>query len=606
MKKIISFTRSIKLFVLAHKVTSIVIALVLVIGGYKGYGALTSTAGETQYTVSRVSRSTIVTSVSGTGQVSSSNQVSIKPKVGGTVVSVKATDGQVMKSGDIILSIDATDAYKSIRDAEANLASAELSLQKLTKAADTLSLLKSENALTQAKQSKEDAITNLAKAYDDGFTSISNAFLNLPGTVSGMNDILNGTQVSSFGQFNVGAYYEIIKSYQTNPDQLRDSAVTSFNLAKAAYDENLQDYKNVTRASDRGTVEALISQTYQTTRLLSDATKNIKNFLDAVHDTEVNYLHVRTLPATLVTHESNIQSYTGTTNGHLQTLLSIKNTISDTKNSITNATLSIEEKIQSLADLKSGADPLDVKSQEISIQQRKNALLDAQEALADYTVRAPFDGVVSGITVKKGDETSAGTAIASFLTKQKYAEITLNEVDAVNVKVGQKATATFDAIPNLSVSGQVMSVDSLGTVSQGVVTYAIKIVFDTQDERIKSGMSVNVSIVTDVRTDILVVPASAVKTATDGSSYLEVFSELPAGATVSQTFVSATAPQAQNVTVGVSNDTDTEVATGISEGAYVVTRTVVSTGTTSVAAPSASSLLGGTRSGAGAARSVGR
>ena len=98
-----------------------------------------------------------------------------------------------------------------------------------------------------------------------------------------------------------------------------------------------------------------------------------------------------------------------------------------------------------------------------------------------------------------------------LITKQKIAEISLNEVDAAKVKVGQKVTLTFDAIDGLSITGEVSEIDALGTVSQGVVTYGVKIAFDTQDERVKSGMSVSAAIITDVKQNVLLVPNAAVK-----------------------------------------------------------------------------------------------
>jgi len=594
MKKF-KFLSSLGTFVSSHKIIAGIALAAIAFGGYEGYVGLTSASAETQYAVTQAARSTMVVTVSGTGQVSPSNQVSIKPKVSGTITSIKATDGQVMKSGDIIASIDASDAYKSIRDAQANLESAQLTLEKLTREADALSILQAENSLVQAEQTKASATDDLTKAYDDGFTNVANAFLDLPSTVSGLNDILYGTQFVGSGQYNIGAYYDIIKQYQTNPERLRDAAADSFKVAKDLYDQNLQSYKNTSRSADRATIEALILETYETTRALSDATKDIKNLLDAVHDTEVNYLHAKTLPSTLTSHEASIQSYTSDTNSHLQSLSNITNTITSSKNSIINATASIEERTASLTDLKDGPDELDVRAQEISIQQRKNSLIDAQEALADYTIRAPFDGILSGITVKKGDEVSSATEIASFLTAQKYAEITLNEVDAVNVKVGQKATATFDAVTDLTVTGQVMSVDSIGTVSQGVVTYTVKILFDTQDDRVKSGMSVSVSIITEAKSDIIVIPAGAIKTAADGTSYVEVFNQLPSDALVGQLFASASAPVRTTITTGITNDTETEVVSGLSEGDYIVTKTSVGTTVSAVTASSAN--IGGSSAG---------
>ena len=55
-------------------------------------------------------------------------------------------------------------------------------------------------------------------------------------------------------------------------------------------------------------------------------------------------------------------------------------------------------------------------------------------------------------------------------------------------------------------------IDAIGTVSQGVVSYNVQITFDTQDSRIKPGMSASVNIITNTQQNVLTVPNSAVKT----------------------------------------------------------------------------------------------
>src|SRR6185369_12071403 len=130
----------------------------------------------------------------------------------------------------------------------------------------------------------------------------------------------------------------------------------------------------------------------------------------------------------------------------------------------------------------------------------------AQTNYSNNIIIAPFDGVIAKLSLQRGDQASASTAVATLVTKQQIAQISLNEVDAVNVKQDQKATMTFDAIDGLSMTGKVVEIDTIGTVSQGVVSYSAKVALDTQDDRIKPGMSVNVSIITDVAPDVLAVP----------------------------------------------------------------------------------------------------
>jgi len=595
MKNILSWRPFVvlKTFVVAHKIISAVVILVVAVAGYKVYTSLTNTSGETQYVMASAARDTVVVSVTGSGQVSASNQVDIKSKVSGTVTAVAAADGQSLKGGALIAQIDASEAQKTVRDAQASLETAQLSLEKLTQPANELSLLQAENALAQAQQSQQNAQNDLVRAYDDGYNAVSNAFSGLPSVMSGLVDMFFNSTIDRT-VWNVDWYANISVSWNLNALQYKNDFLSKYQSARKEYDALFERYKSTGRNSDTATIESLVHDTYETTKDISDMVKAASNYLDFVQD--LMEQHNVTPPSAMSTHQTSLDSFTSTVNTHLSALYSAIQSIDNSRQAIVNASSSVDEKTASLADLKAGADPLDVKSQELTITQRRNALLDVQETLADYYIRAPFDGVVAQMSVKKGDSASSGGTIATFITKQQLAEVSFNEVDVAKVKTGQKATLTFDAVPDLSISGAVASVDIVGTVTQGVVNYSVKIAFDTQDERIKTGMSVSAAIVTDVAQNVLVVPNSAVKSR-NGTFYVEVFDSSVAVATSGQEFPSLIPPREQTVEIGLANDTVTEIISGLSEGGNVVVRTV--SPTTQQTSTAASSLFGGGRSAIG-------
>ena len=88
------------------------------------------------------------------------------------------------------------------------------------------------------------------------------------------------------------------------------------------------------------------------------------------------------------------------------------------------------------------------------------------------------------------------------------AQVEVSEVDIASVKIGQEATLTFNAIDNFTATGKVEKMDSLGTLTSGVVTYNVIINFDSLDGRIKPEMSVSASIVTDTRQDVVIFPTA--------------------------------------------------------------------------------------------------
>ncbi len=565
MPNYLSFQK-IKHTITYHKFLSSVIAIVVASTAYFGYSFFIKSPIPVRYVTAQVEKGTVVSSISGSGQVSSLNQVDVKPKASGEILYVTSRGGEWVDSGTTLVQLDTRDAEKAVRDAQANLEGAQLSLEKLKKPADALSLLEAENALASAKESKNKAVDDLTKAYDDGFTEVTNAFLNLPTAMTGVQDILYGTTLSSgSSQSNIAYYADAVKNYDTKVEQYKTDAATNYDTARASYDQNFRDYKAASRFSNTQTIETLINETYNTTKQISEALKSANSLIQFYKDKLTE--HNITPSATADTHLSSLSTYTDKTNTSLSSLLSITRTMQTDKEAITQGDRSIKEKEGTLANLKDGADPLDIKEQELTVTQRENALRDAKEKLSDYTVQAPFGGILAKVTAKKGDTASVGTAVATMVTREHLAEISLNEVDVAKVKIGQKATLTFDAVPDLSIAGEVAEIDTIGTVTQGVVTYLVKIKFDTQDTQIKPGMSVSASIITDVKQDVLYVPNSAIKEQ-GGESYVEVMQ----GA--------STVPERKTVQVGLANDTITEIVSGLSQGDNVVTQTITSTAAT--------------------------
>ncbi len=465
-------------FILRHKFYSLLVLAMVAGGGYYGYQKYFNSAAAARYITTKVTRGALITSISGTGQVSAYNQVDVAAKTSGDVTGVNVKTGQAVKAGALLASIDAADALKTYRDAKTSLETAELTLQKTKEPPTELQITQAENSLYQANASLQKNKDALNKAYEDGYNDVSDTFLDLGTVITGIYDLLYGSDFNNIQNnidwyANSGASLINIGGYDNDKSlAYREQVRSSYDQARAAYDANLEAYKFSSRLSSTSTIEALIADTYETVKLISDVIKNSYNYIDYINDhIDGYYVKLTASEQTLVNSQKNtLNTYTGTVNANLSTLLAAKQTLIDDKTSIITTAQSIKEKTLSLADLKAGADALDIRAQEISIQKAKDTLAEASSALADYSLRAPFDGILASVDINKGDSVSSGKVAATIITAQKIATITLNEVDAAKVKAGQKATLTFDAVEDLSITGAVAEVDTLGTVSSGVVS----------------------------------------------------------------------------------------------------------------------------------------
>ncbi len=537
--------------IIKHKIISGIVLILVIAGCYFGYKALNNKSQEIRYVLGVVEKGTIIVSVSGSGQISASNQVDVKPKTSGDLIYVGVKNGQDVKTGTLIAKIDPADAQKAVKDAQINLDQAQLDLDKMEGI---------ETALGKIRGIKEKAEDDLAKTYEDGFNTVTNTFLNLPTIMTGLQGILFDYTLGKTSQ-NLDYYADAANMYNPVAPQYKTNAYNSYQTARTAYDKNFDDYKITNRFSSPAEIESIISETYETLRDISTAVKDTINLIQLYQDELTK--HGITPNTASTTHLSSLSSYTNTTNSYLSSLLSTKTTIETNKETLIETDYTIAD-------------------QKIQVEKMQYALDEANKTLSYCWIYAPFDGQIAGIDVEKGDSVSTGTTIATLVTKQMVAEVSLNEVDAAKVKVGQKATLTLDAIEGLEVTGQVAEVNTVGTVSQGVVSYIIKITLDTQDDRVKPGMSVSVAIITDMKQNILMALSSAVKSQ-NGNYYVEVFDQIQNSNSdngQTQTITSLISPKQKSVEIGISNDTYIEITNGLSEGDYVVTRTNTTTKTT--------------------------
>lgn len=559
MKHILSGMKS---YIAAHKILSTAAILVILGGGYWVYASLTGTTGETKYVIAAVEKGTIMTTVSGSGQVSATNEVELSPKASGDLTYLNAIAGQKVKEGDLIAQINN-------REAQLAYENAVISYNKLVDPSGSLSLVQAQNSLSSAKESEAQAELNLSASYGTAFNTVASTFIDFSSIIQGMNTTFY-TQAGLLSDQNSINYSSTVRSY-------RDDAGRSLDQAKAKYDTNLAHYKETSLSSSSSTLEALVDETYGTTQTLLEAVKNAKNAVDLMQSRGEG-------PSNLTTTQSSLNGWLSTLTSRLNSLLSAKNSIADNKQAIVTAERSIDERARSLS-LIEAPDSLDVRTKQLDVEQKRTTL-------ANYSVRAPFSGTIAKVNVKKSDSVNSGTSIVTLISDQQVADILLNEVDAAKVAVGQNVTLTFDAVDGLTITGKVIEVDLVGTVSQGVVSYNVKIGFDTQDARVKSGMSVSATIVTQVKQDVLIVPASAVKSAGD-ISYVEMPDQSLAVTNNQGVALTGTLKQ-QQVELGLSDDTNVEVVSGLAEGDKVITRTIAAS-TQTTAAAAGSSLFGGSR-----------
>lgn len=193
-----------------------------------------------------------------------------------------------------------------------------------------------------------------------------------------------------------------------------------------------------------------------------------------------------------------------------------------------------------------------------------NASINLQ--LSSPTITSQYTGTISDINLVEGMVITASTnSTTGAVSSQRIAvikndstpiiNVTLGETDVPKVKIGQKATITFDSITDKTFTGVVATVDRIGTVSSNVTSYGVNIKLDSGSDQILPNMAATADIIIDTATDALYAPTSAIINQN--------------GQTLAKTLQKGAEVDVP-VETGISSDSDTVVISGLSEGETVI------------------------------------
>ncbi len=142
----------------------------------------------------------------------------------------------------------------------------------------------------------------------------------------------------------------------------------------------------------------------------------------------------------------------------------------------------------------------------------KARIAAAEATLKQTWIEAPFDGIITLIDTRVGDQVLPNTpAFRLDDLSSLLVELAVSEVDINQVAEGQDVDMTFDAIRGKEYHGVVVDVDRVGTTNQGTVEFIVTVRLSDADETVKPGMTSAVNIVVNQLDDVLLVPNRAVR-----------------------------------------------------------------------------------------------
>jgi len=220
-----------------------------------------------------------------------------------------------------------------------------------------------------------------------------------------------------------------------------------------------------------------------------------------------------------------------------------------------------------LARLNDQPDALAIESARNGVAQAELNLQQAQQRLEKATLRAPFGGVIVSSTLQAGGYAVANQPVAQ-LAQLEPLQVTarIDELDVADLRTGQRAIVTFDALGATPHAGELTFVSPQAVVSGGIPTYEARITLAASDASLRLGMSADIEVVIAEAQGVLLVPNQALEVDREaGKQYV--------------TLVSATGATRREVQLGIQGADMAEVRDGLREGDTVQLVTVAAANT---------------------------
>jgi len=216
-------------------------------------------------------------------------------------------------------------------------------------------------------------------------------------------------------------------------------------------------------------------------------------------------------------------------------------------------------------------------SWETAKQNLKIAKLNLESAelnLEKGIIVAPFDGVVTDVTITEGEEISTATLATPAISLVDNSEMEMrgfiDEIDVAMVQPGQEANILLDALPDEEINGRVTFISLVSTVRAGVVSYETTITLENPVAGLKDGMSATAEVIIERHDDVLVIPNRAIRGTSENPKVVVLVDGQE---------------EEREITLGLTDGINTEVLSGLEEGERVVLPTTTQTQTGGLFSP---------------------
>lgn len=469
--------QKIKKWVLSNKWWSVAIFIVIILAIY--FIFFSNTKKVQIETVSAEKRS-IREVVSATGNVKPFSEAELSFEKGGRVNDISVVVGSKVWVGQYLASVSNADLVAQVEQAKAGLKSAQANLDSLIKGSTPEQIAIQESQVEKASVDLTESNKSLGDAFVDSYTKADDAIRN-------KIDILfdNPRTQTTKLRFNANNF-----QLQNDIEQDRSNLETTLiSWSKSITDSN----SSITSKMD------ITTSSLDSVNRFLDKIALVVNNLNA-NDSGLSQTTVDTWKSAVSLARSSVSLAISTVNSAVN------------QNKIASSALKIAQNQLTL--VKTPATAENLRATEALVEQAQANLDNANAQLSKSIIRSPINGIVKRIDAKVGEVIQAGVSSISVISSNKYeVESFIAEADIAKIKIGNVASTTLDAYgADTFFDTSVIRIDPAETVVDGVSTYKVTFSFISEDERIKSGMTANLDILTGQKDGVLSVPTRSVYT----------------------------------------------------------------------------------------------
>jgi HlyD family secretion protein len=349
---------------------------------------------------------------------------------------------------------------------------------------------------------------------------------------------------------------------QQNLDDLNSSAATAVSLAQLQSDlasKQVSVYDNQTTLTDLINTRATMNYKRCDSNTIESKLESYQTALDhwnhSAHLT--NSVEYQQMVAALYNYNWCNSNYSQ------EELDAADAEITSTKATIALLQSQIAEDQAQISNLQSptGSESLDVQIAQAKLDSAQADLALTEQEAVSTTITAPFAGTILSISASVGDSVGTTKFITMADLSQPYLEVLLDETDLNNVGIGYQVSVTFDALPDQTFTGKVVSIDPSLTNAFSVTAIQTTVQLDTSSfskpQDLPIGLSATVEVISAQAQNVLLVPVEALHELSQGNYAVFVMEN--------------GTPVLKTVEVGLMDYTSAEIKSGLNEGDVVTT-----------------------------------